>query len=177
MGVSWPGWCDTGGLGAIGLPGAPGRAGGLESGGGAVPHLVRAAAQSGVYRGHRAAHTARPPRPARPGPQPGGTSRRRGRYPHPGRRNTRPTGGGSPGGCRSMGYPSQGRGGASRGPERGNPAAVLDEPDHGGDSGGLPASSIYLFEPPRSPRYSPLALFLSKKKKQNYYTHHALSIA
>lgn len=36
MGISWPGWCDTGGLGAIGLPGAPGRAGGLESGGGAV---------------------------------------------------------------------------------------------------------------------------------------------
>src|SRR5699024_74527 len=82
-------------------------------------------------------HTARPPRPARPGPQSGGPSRRRGRYPHPGRRNTRPTGGGSPGGCwGSMGYPSQGRGGASRGSERGNPAAVLDEPDHGGNLGG-----------------------------------------
>lgn len=43
---------------------APGRAGGLESGGGAISHVVWTAAQSGVYRGHRAAHTARPPRPA-----------------------------------------------------------------------------------------------------------------
>ena len=38
--------------------------------------------------------------------------------------------------ARSMGYASQGRGGASRGAERGNPAAVLDEPDHGGNLGG-----------------------------------------
>ena len=30
---------------------------------------VRPTAQSSVYSGHRAAYTARPPRPARPGPQ------------------------------------------------------------------------------------------------------------
>lgn len=35
-----------------------------------------------------------------------------------------------------MGYPSQGCGGLARGPERGNPAAVLAQPNHGRDLDG-----------------------------------------
>lgn len=39
-------------------------------------------------------------------------------------------------GIGSMGYPSQSRGGLARGPERGNPAAVLAQPNHGGNLDG-----------------------------------------
>lgn len=50
-------------------------------------------AQSGVYSGHRAAYTARPPRPARPGPQSGRATERRPGRGYPGGRGGRSGGG------------------------------------------------------------------------------------
>ena len=85
--------CHGGRPGARGVYSPPGRAGAVERGGRAPALRVRPTAQSSVYSGHRAAYTARPPRPARPGPQSGRSTERRPGRGYPGGRGGRSGGG------------------------------------------------------------------------------------